>query len=72
MDTILKPIFLDLYQYLEKDTHMVIYLIFYKKLKKKIPKILKVLGNGLQKKSYLNVTDCIDAIFIALKKSNEK
>jgi len=44
---------------------------FYKKLKKN-PNALKVLGNGLQKKSYLNVTDCIDAIFIALKKSNEK
>ncbi len=30
---------------------------------------LKVLGNGFQKKSYLHVEDCINAIFIALKKS---
>lgn len=33
---------------------------------------LKVLGNGLQKKSYLYVQDCIDAIFCAVKKANEK
>ncbi len=33
---------------------------------------LSVLGDGTQKKSYLNVKDCIDAIFIALSNSNEK
>lgn len=36
------------------------------------PDRLDVLGNGLQKKSYLYVQDCIDAIFCAIQKSNEK
>jgi len=44
---------------------------FYKKLKKN-PKKLEVLGDGKQRKSYLYVQDCIDAIFLSLKKSNEK
>ena len=44
---------------------------FYKKLKKN-PKELVVLGNGKQRKSYLYVHDCIDGIFISLKKSKEK
>lgn len=44
---------------------------FYKKLKKN-PKRLAVLGNGKQRKSYLYVHDCIDAIFLSLKKSDEK
>ncbi len=44
---------------------------FYKKIKKN-PKKLHILGNGLQKKSYLNVNDCVEAIFIALKKSKKK
>ena len=38
---------------------------FYKQLIKNKSK-LKVLGNGLQKKSYLNVFDCIDAMLIAM------
>lgn len=38
---------------------------FYKQLLKH-PDHLKVLGNGHQKKSYLHVSDCIDAIHIAL------
>ena len=33
---------------------------------------MKVLGNGLQKKSYLHVEDCIDAILLAFKASNNK
>ena len=33
---------------------------------------LRVLGNGKQKKSYLYVEDCIDAIFFALDKAVEK
>ena len=33
---------------------------------------LKILGNGLQKKSYLNVKDCVSAILIATKKANKK
>ena len=44
---------------------------FYKKLKKD-PKKLEVLGNGKQRKSYLYVHDCIDAIFLSLKKSKKK
>ena len=35
------------------------------------PDRLDVLGNGHQKKSYLYVQDCIDAIFTALQKSQE-
>jgi len=33
---------------------------------------LHVLGNGHQRKSYLYIQDCIDAIFIALEKANNK
>jgi UDP-glucose 4-epimerase len=33
------------------------------------PRELRVLGNGHQKKSYLYVQDCIDAIFIAMDKA---
>jgi UDP-glucose 4-epimerase len=44
---------------------------FYKSLKVN-NKLLKVLGDGNQKKSYLYVQDCIEAIFLALKKSNNK
>ena len=33
---------------------------------------LKVLGNGHQRKSYLYIQDCIDAIFLAIQKSNDK
>lgn len=36
------------------------------------PDRLDVLGNGFQKKSYLYVQDCIDAIFCAIQKSHEK
>ena len=42
---------------------------FYKKIKKD-PKKLEVLGNGKQRKSYLYVQDCLDAIICALDKSN--
>ena len=44
---------------------------FYQKLKAD-PTQLEVLGNGLQRKSYLYVQDCIDAIFIAIEKAQEK
>ena len=44
---------------------------FYKQLLKN-KKILKILGNGNQKKSYLHVDDCIDAVFIGIKKSKKK
>jgi len=41
---------------------------FFKKLSAN-PKQLEVLGNGRQRKSYLYVQDCIDAIFCALDKA---
>jgi len=44
---------------------------FVKKLKEN-PEELLILGNGLQKKSYLHINDCIDATFICTKKFNEK
>lgn len=36
------------------------------------PHKLQVLGNGKQRKSYLYIQDCIDAIFWVMKHSNEK
>jgi UDP-glucose 4-epimerase len=36
------------------------------------PTRLFVLGNGKQRKSYLYVQDCIDAIFVAVEKASEK
>jgi len=54
----------------EKYTHGHVF-DFYKSLKIN-PYTLKVLGNGKQRKSYLYVQDCIDAILLALKKTNEK
>ncbi len=44
---------------------------FYKQLKSD-PTKLKVLGNGRQRKSYLYVQDCIDAILLAMEKATEK
>ena len=44
---------------------------FYKQLLKDSTK-LAVLGNGKQRKSYLYVGDCIDAIMVALDKANDK
>ena len=43
---------------------------FYRKLKQN-PSRLKVLGNGKQRKSFLYIQDCIDAMLFALEKSNE-
>jgi len=43
---------------------------FYKQLRAH-PEYLDVLGNGHQKKSYLYVQDCIDAIFTAIEKSDD-
>lgn len=36
------------------------------------PNNLKVLGNGKQRKSYLYVEDCFDAVMVALAKSNDR
>lgn len=44
---------------------------FYKRLLQN-PKDLSVLGNGHQKKSYLYIQDCIDAMLFAVKTANEK
>ena len=44
---------------------------FYQKLKLD-PTCLPVLGNGRQRKSYLHVQDCIDAILMAISKATEK
>ncbi len=44
---------------------------FYRQLKNNANQ-LSVLGDGNQCKSYLYVQDCIDAIFLALRKSNKK
>jgi UDP-glucose 4-epimerase len=44
---------------------------FYQKLKRD-PQRLQVLGNGKQRKSYLYVQDCLDAILLAMHKASEK
>lgn len=44
---------------------------FYKQLKKD-PSRLRVLGNGKQRKSYLHVQDCLDAMFLALQRSGDR
>ena len=54
----------------ERYTHGHIF-DFYQKLKKD-PSCLAVLGNGRQRKSYLYIQDCIDAIMLAVEKANEK
>ena len=42
---------------------------FYRSLRAE-PSVLRVLGNGQQRKSYLYVQDCIDAIFTAVERSH--
>lgn len=54
----------------ERYTHGHIF-DFYEKLKID-PTSLAVLGNGRQRKSYLYVQDCIDAILLSLNKAGEK
>ena len=44
---------------------------FYRSLRAN-PRELRVLGDGLQRKSYLYVQDCIDAILTAIEKSQDK
>lgn len=53
----------------ERYTHGHVY-DFYQKLKED-PSKLEVLGNGRQKKSYLHVQDCIDAILLAYAAAGE-
>ena len=52
-----------------RSTHGII-VDFINKLKKD-PKTLEILGDGQQRKSYLHVSDCLDAIFFAVKSSDE-
>ncbi len=54
----------------ERYTHGCVF-DFYKKLLEN-PKELHILGNGKQRKSYLYINDCVDAIFTAIKNSKEK
>ena len=44
---------------------------FYKQLLQN-PEQLTILGNGQQRKSYLYIQDCIDAIFFAMDKAHDK
>ena len=44
---------------------------FYKSLMNN-PHILHILGDGHQKKSYMYVQDCLDALFLTIEKSREK
>jgi UDP-glucose 4-epimerase len=44
---------------------------FYKSLRKN-PSELMILGDGHQKKSYLYVQDCLDAMFMAIEKDSQK
>ncbi|MCK5177408.1 MAG: NAD-dependent epimerase/dehydratase family protein [Candidatus Aenigmarchaeota archaeon] len=53
----------------KNSTHGVIF-DFVNKLKKN-PKTLQILGNGKQTKSYICVSDCIDGMLFAMKKSKE-
>jgi UDP-glucose 4-epimerase len=53
----------------ERYTHGHVY-DFYQKLLTN-PRRIEVLGNGKQRKSYLYVQDCIDAIFTVVEKSRE-
>jgi UDP-glucose 4-epimerase len=54
----------------ERYTHGHVY-DFYRNLKAD-PTHLTVLGNGKQRKSYLYVQDCIDAILLAMEKATDK
>jgi len=54
----------------ERYTHGHVY-DFYQKLKNN-PNYLPVLGNGRQRKSYLHVQDCINALLIATEKTTQK
>ena len=54
----------------DRYTHGHVY-DFIKKLKKN-KNVINILGDGNQKKSYLHVTDCIQAIDLAVRKFNKK
>lgn len=52
-----------------RSTHGVMYDFFHKL--KKDPKKLEILGDGKQEKSYLYISDCIEAILVAWKKQKK-
>ena len=54
----------------ERYTHGHVF-YFYKQLTKD-PSRLKILGNGKQRKSYLYIQDCLDAILLAVERAKEK
>ena len=54
----------------ERYTHGHIF-DFYKQLRSDAA-TLRVLGNGLQRKSYLYVQDCLDAMLLAIERSNDR
>jgi len=54
----------------ERYTHGVVF-DFVKKLQK-TPNKLEILGDGEQKKSYLYIKDCVDAMILAIEKADEK
>jgi UDP-glucose 4-epimerase len=54
----------------ERYTHGHVFDFYHQLLKD--PTKLTVLGNGKQRKSYLYVQDCLDAILIAMEKANDK
>ena len=54
----------------ERYTHGHVY-DFYKQLRQS-PSELRVLGNGSQRKSYLYIQDCIDAVLLAIETTNSK
>lgn len=53
----------------ERSTHGII-IDFISKLKNN-PDSLEILGDGQQRKSYLHVSDCVDAILFAVERSHE-
>ncbi len=53
----------------DRSTHGII-VDFINKLRNN-PDSLEILGDGQQRKSYLHVSDCVDAILFAVEKSNE-
>ena len=44
---------------------------FYRRLRED-PGTLRVLGNGRQRKSYLHIDDCVEAIFTAIDRADER
>ena len=53
----------------ERGTHGII-IDFINKLRKN-PETLEILGDGQQRKSYIHVSDCVDAILFAVENSHE-